>query len=188
MKDAVGEGHPHCWTSLMTAVGRRWLDPGFADRVAQDFYGCHQSLSWAYNHAGKWRTRYHTFMHDNLSFGLLALQLATAFYQSLNNASKREVRTDMLHKHHDNLLVMTGRFRWTVPSLDEITKWVAIANEILALTPALTLLTRTTTFGVISKAPRTTPPSTNDDKHLQIRRARWVDHATKWQQLHLWKD
>ncbi|SCV73207.1 BQ2448_7132 [Microbotryum intermedium] len=72
----------------MTAVGRCWPDPGFADRVAQDFYGCCQSLSWAYNHVGEWCTHYRTFMLDNLSFGLLALQLATVFYQSLNDASK----------------------------------------------------------------------------------------------------
>ncbi|SCV71304.1 BQ2448_2892 [Microbotryum intermedium] len=82
------EGRPYCWTSLMTAVGRCWPDPGFAHWVAQDFYGCRQSVSWAYDHVGEWRACYCTFMHNNSSFGLSALQLAMAFYQSLNDASK----------------------------------------------------------------------------------------------------
>ncbi|SCV71303.1 BQ2448_2891 [Microbotryum intermedium] len=43
-----------------------------------------------------------------------------------------------------------------VPSLDEITKWAAIANEILTPTPASTLSTCTATFGAISKAPGST--------------------------------
>ncbi|SCV73206.1 BQ2448_7131 [Microbotryum intermedium] len=83
---------------------------------------------------------------------------------------------------------MTGRFGRMVPSLDEITKWAAIADKISTPTLAPTLLTRTATFEAISKAPCTTLPLTNDDKHLQIRQAQWVDRATKWQQLHLWRD
>ncbi|SGY28176.1 BQ5605_C083g12990 [Microbotryum silenes-dioicae] len=50
---------------------------------------------------------------------------------------------------------------------------------------------RTATYGAIVKAPRVSPPATNTptvDERFQIRRARWVDRATKWQQSHLWKD
>ncbi|SCZ92777.1 BZ3500_MvSof-1268-A1-R1_C146g00773 [Microbotryum saponariae] len=156
MRDALGEGRPHCWTSLMKAVGRRWPDPGFADRVAQDFHGCRQSSSRAYDHVGEWRRG----------------TLATTFYQSLSDSSKREVRAGMLREYHDNSLVTIGRFGLKVPSIDEITD-------------------RTATYGAIVKAPRVSPPATNTptvDERFPIRRARWVDRATKWQQSHLWKD
>ncbi|SCZ95646.1 BZ3500_MvSof-1268-A1-R1_C119g00652 [Microbotryum saponariae] len=168
MRDALGEGRPHCWTSLMKAVGRRWPDPGFADRVAQDFHGCRQSSSRAYDHVGEWRARYRAFVHDNDSFTLSPLQLATTFYQSLSDSSKREV-----------------------PSIDEITEWAAIADDISPPPSVPTPPSRTATYGAIVKAPRVSPPATNTptvDERFPIRRARWVDRATKWQQSHLWKD
>ncbi|SCZ96913.1 BZ3500_MvSof-1268-A1-R1_Chr4-2g06848 [Microbotryum saponariae] len=191
MRDALGEGRPHCWTSLMKAVGRRWPDPGFADRVAQDFHGCRQSSSRAYDHVGEWRARYRAFVHDNDSFTLSPLQLATTFYQSLSDSSKREVRAGMLREYHDNSLVTIGRFGLKVPSIDEITEWAAIADDISPPPSVPTPPSRTATYGAIVKAPRVSPPATNTptvDERFQIRRARWVDRATKWQQSHLWKD
>ncbi|SDA00936.1 BZ3500_MvSof-1268-A1-R1_Chr9g10930 [Microbotryum saponariae] len=191
MRDALGEGRPHCWTSLMKAVGRRWPDPGFADRVAQDFHGCRQSSSRAYDHVGEWRARYRAFVHDNDSFTLSPLQLATTFYQSLSDSSKREVRAGMLREYHDNSLVTIGRFGLKVPSIDEITEWAAIADDISPPPSVPTPPSRTATYGAIVKAPRVSPPATNTptvDERFPIRRARWVDRATKWQQSHLWKD
>ncbi|SDA04180.1 BZ3500_MvSof-1268-A1-R1_C120g00654 [Microbotryum saponariae] len=182
---------PHCWTSLMKAVGRRWPDPGFADRVAQDFHGCRQSSSRAYDHVGEWRARYRAFVHDNDSFTLSPLQLATTFYQSLSDSSKREVRAGMLREYHDNSLVTIGRFGLKVPSIDEITEWAAIADDISPPPSVPTPPSRTATYGAIVKAPRVSPPATNTptvDERFPIRRARWVDRATKWQQSHLWKD
>ncbi|SDA05407.1 BZ3501_MvSof-1269-A2-R1_Chr12-1g03391 [Microbotryum saponariae] len=158
MTEALRDERPHCWTTLMTEVGRRWPDPGFADRVSHDFYGCQQSSSRAYDHVGEWRARYRAFMHNDPSFSLLPLQLATTFYQLLSDVAKREVRAGMLREYRDNSLVTIGRFGQTVPSLEEVTDWAAIADD-----------TGTTSVS--------TPPI-----------PRWMDRAGKWQQAHLWKD
>ncbi|SDA02274.1 BZ3501_MvSof-1269-A2-R1_C53g00288 [Microbotryum saponariae] len=88
-------------TSPKRQVGRRWPDPGFADRVSHDFYGCRQSSSRAYDHVGEWRARYRAFMHNDPSFSLSPLQLATTFYQSLSDVAKREVRAGMLREYRD---------------------------------------------------------------------------------------
>ncbi|SCZ95626.1 BZ3500_MvSof-1268-A1-R1_C057g00250 [Microbotryum saponariae] len=177
MRTRLEKGRPHCWTSLMKAVGRRWPDPGFADRVAQDFHGCRQSSSRAYDHVGEVAgAGYRAFVHDNDSFTLSPLQLATTFYQSLSDSSKREVRAGMLREYHDNSL---------------ITEWAAIADDISPPPSVPTPPSRTATYGAIVKAPRVSPPATNTptvDERFPIRRARWVDRATKWQQSHLWKD
>ncbi|SCZ95591.1 BZ3500_MvSof-1268-A1-R1_C054g00226 [Microbotryum saponariae] len=148
-------------TLFFQAVGRRWPDPGFADRVAQDFHGCRQSSSRAYDHVGEWRARYRAFVHDNDSFTLSPLQLATTFYQSLSDSSKREVRAGMLREYHDNSLVTIGRFGLKVPSIDEITEWAAIADDISPPPSVPTPPSRTATYGAIVKAPRVSPPATN---------------------------
>ncbi|SCZ92166.1 BZ3500_MvSof-1268-A1-R1_Chr5-2g07678 [Microbotryum saponariae] len=187
MTDALRDERPHCWTTLMTEVGRRWPDPGFADRVSHDFYGCRQSSSRAYDHVGEWRARYRAFMHNDPSFSLSPLQLATTFYQSLSDVAKREVRAGMLREYRDNSLVTIGRFGRTVPSLEEVTDWAAIADD-TGTTSVSTPPIRTATYGAIAKTPRTAPSTPNDDARTQIRRARWMNRAGKWQQAHLWKD
>ncbi|SDA02212.1 BZ3500_MvSof-1268-A1-R1_Chr7-3g09563 [Microbotryum saponariae] len=187
MMDALRDERPHCWTTLMTEVGRRWPDPGFADRVSHDFYGCRQSSSRAYDHVGEWRARYRAFMHNDPSFSLSSLQLATTFYQSLSDVAKREVRAGMLREYRDNSLVTIGRFGRTVPSLEEVTDWAAIADD-TGTTSVSTPPIRTATYGAIAKMPRTAPSTPNDDARTQIRRARWMNRAGKWQQAHLWKD
>ncbi|SCZ89082.1 BZ3501_MvSof-1269-A2-R1_C68g00382 [Microbotryum saponariae] len=187
MTDALRDERPHCWTTLMTEVGRRWPDPGFADRVSHDFYGCRQSSSRAYDHVGEWRARYRAFMHNDPSFSLSPLQLATTFYQSLSDVAKREVRAGMLREYRDNSLVTIGRFGRTVPSLEEVTDWAAIADD-TGTTSVSTPPIRTATYGAIAKMPRTAPSTPNDDARTQIRRARWMNRAGKWQQAHLWKD
>ncbi|SCZ99856.1 BZ3500_MvSof-1268-A1-R1_C104g00572 [Microbotryum saponariae] len=148
MTDALRDERPHCWTTLMTEVGR------------------------PYDHVGEWRARYRAFMHNDPSFSLSSLQLATTFYQSLSDVAKREVRAGMLREYRDNSLVTIGRFGRTVPSLEEFS------------TPPI----RTATYGAIAKTPRTAPSTPNDDARTQIRRARWMNRAGKWQQAHLWKD
>ncbi|SCZ92913.1 BZ3500_MvSof-1268-A1-R1_C066g00326 [Microbotryum saponariae] len=156
MTDALRDERPHCWTTLMTEVGRRWPDPGFADRVSHDFYGCRQSSSRAYDHP--------------------LVQLATTFYQSLSDVAKREVRAGMLREYRDNSLVTIGRFGRTVPSLEEVTDWAAIADD-TGTTSVSTPPIRTATYGAIAKTPRTAPSTPNDDARTQIRRARWMNRA-----------
>ncbi|SDA04210.1 BZ3500_MvSof-1268-A1-R1_C124g00672 [Microbotryum saponariae] len=165
------------WTSLAGS----WLLP---DRVSHDFYGCRQSSSRAYDHVGEWRARYRAFMHNDPSFSLSPLQLATTFYQSLSDVAKREVRAGMLREYRDNSLVTIGRFGRTVPSLEEVTDWAAIADD-TGTTSVSTPPIRTATYGAIAKTPRTAPSTPNDDARTQIRRARWMNRAGKWQQAHL---
>ncbi|SCZ93252.1 BZ3500_MvSof-1268-A1-R1_Chr6-2g08560 [Microbotryum saponariae] len=120
MTDALRDERPHCWTTLMTEVGRRWPDPGFADRVSHDFYGCRQSSSRAYDHVGEWRARYRVFMHNDPSFSLSPLQLATTFYQSLSDVAKREVRAGMLREYRDNSL--PAPLRWGLRRAGDFTR------------------------------------------------------------------
>ncbi|SCZ92811.1 BZ3500_MvSof-1268-A1-R1_C142g00758 [Microbotryum saponariae] len=155
MRDALGEG--------ALIVG-----------LAQDFHGCRQSSSRAYDHVGSGgRAPVPCLRARQRSFTLSPLQLATTFYQSLSDSSKREVG------------------ECYVPSIDEITEWAAIADDISPPPSVPTPPSRTATYGAIVKAPRVSPPATNTptvDERFPIRRARWVDRATKWQQSHLWKD
>ncbi|SCZ88902.1 BZ3501_MvSof-1269-A2-R1_C46g00231 [Microbotryum saponariae] len=158
MRDALGEGRPHCWTSLMKAVGH--------------FHGCRQSSSRAYDHVGEWRARYRAFVHDNDSFTLSPLQLATTFYQSLSDSSKRKCGRECPVHRRDYRVGRYRRRHFSSAFGSDPTKPHA-------------------TYGAIVKAPRVSPPATNTptvDERFPIRRARWVDRATKWQQSHLWKD
>ncbi|SCZ95579.1 BZ3500_MvSof-1268-A1-R1_C052g00219 [Microbotryum saponariae] len=167
MTDALRDERPHCWTTLMTEVGRL-----FVSRLRP---------------CGRMRARYRAFMHNDPSFSLSPLQLATTFYQSLSDVAKREVRAGMLREYRDNSLVTIGRFGRTVPSLEEVTDWAAIADD-TGTTSVSTPPIRTATYGAIAKTPRTAPSTPNDDARTQIRRARWMNRAGKWQQAHLWKD
>ncbi|SCZ87236.1 BZ3500_MvSof-1268-A1-R1_C154g00800 [Microbotryum saponariae] len=153
MRDALGEGRPHCWTSLMKAVGH--------------FHGCRQSSSRAYDHVGEWRARYRAFVHDNDSFTLSPLQLATTFYQSLSDSSKRKSRPST---------------RLPSGPLSPTTFLLRLGSD--PTKPHRDLWRD-------RQSSRVSPPATNTptvDERFPIRRARWVDRATKWQQSHLWKD
>ncbi|SCZ94522.1 BZ3500_MvSof-1268-A1-R1_Chr12-2g03958 [Microbotryum saponariae] len=165
----------------------RWLWTWGARVSYLELIEYRQSSSRAYDHVGEWRARYRAFMHNDPSFSLSPLQLATTFYQSLSDVAKREVRAGMLREYRDNSLVTIGRFGRTVPSLEEVTDWAAIADD-TGTTSVSTPPIRTATYGAIAKTPRTAPSTPNDDARTQIRRARWMNRAGKWQQAHLWKD
>ncbi|SDA02703.1 BZ3501_MvSof-1269-A2-R1_C56g00311 [Microbotryum saponariae] len=141
MTDALRDERPHCWTTLMTEVGRRWPDPGFAEPSVPRLLRVPTVFVSRLRPCGRMACRYRAFMHNDPSFSLSPLQLATTFLSIVE-----EVRTNW---SRPSRRLPTGPPSPTTPARHQFRP------------PPI----RTATYGAIAKTPRTAP-STRTTTHV----------------------